>query len=306
MGFFEDAQETFDRGYSAAKGVVSGVAGERLGFVRDFVRLCSDGWSQGWHERNGGNASYRLTAEDLKAASSFFYDTPSSWVQLGISAPQMAREYLLVTGAGKYLRNVEQDPDNNIGIVQINDSGDAWRLVWGLRNNGRPTSELASHVLVHQVRKEATQGANRVLYHAHPSHVVALTTLKDADPRTFTRCLWKVLTESIIAFPEGLGALPWMVPGSIELAQATADQMRTYPACIWALHGVFSSGADCDEAFGRVQAIEKAAEIYLISRAAHTVVDGTTNLISDEELRQIADRYDLQVHEDFLDQPRHA
>ena len=24
-------------------------------FVNEFVRMCNDGWLQGWHERNGGN-----------------------------------------------------------------------------------------------------------------------------------------------------------------------------------------------------------------------------------------------------------
>ena len=60
MGFFDNAQEVLDRGVSAAKGAVSGVAVEQQAFVKGFARLCSEGSSQGWHESNGGNASYRL------------------------------------------------------------------------------------------------------------------------------------------------------------------------------------------------------------------------------------------------------
>ena len=29
-------------------------------FVRGFVKMADDGFQQGWHERNGGNLSYRL------------------------------------------------------------------------------------------------------------------------------------------------------------------------------------------------------------------------------------------------------
>lgn len=29
-------------------------------FVKGFIRMCDDGWNQGWHERNGGNLSYRV------------------------------------------------------------------------------------------------------------------------------------------------------------------------------------------------------------------------------------------------------
>ena len=29
--------------------------------VKGFMRMCNDGWLQGWHERNGGNLTYRMT-----------------------------------------------------------------------------------------------------------------------------------------------------------------------------------------------------------------------------------------------------
>ena len=29
-------------------------------FVQGFIRMANDGWEQGWHERNGGNLSYRV------------------------------------------------------------------------------------------------------------------------------------------------------------------------------------------------------------------------------------------------------
>ena len=29
--------------------------------VRGFIRMCTDGWEQGWHERNGGNLTYRMS-----------------------------------------------------------------------------------------------------------------------------------------------------------------------------------------------------------------------------------------------------
>ena len=59
MGFLEDMQETLDRGVSTARGAVSGVAVEQLGFVKSFVRTCHEGWLQGWHEANGGNDSQK-------------------------------------------------------------------------------------------------------------------------------------------------------------------------------------------------------------------------------------------------------
>ena len=33
-------------------------------FVQDFIKMANDGFLQGWHERNGGNLSYRLKPEE--------------------------------------------------------------------------------------------------------------------------------------------------------------------------------------------------------------------------------------------------
>ena len=29
--------------------------------VKGFMRMCNDGWLQGWHERNGGNLDRKST-----------------------------------------------------------------------------------------------------------------------------------------------------------------------------------------------------------------------------------------------------
>ena len=300
MGLFDSAQDVLDRGLTVARGAVSTVAGEQLGFARGFARMCQDGWEAGYHERNGGNASYRLFETDVSSARSFFYDSPSSWVGLGIQVPEMSGEYLLLTGSGKFLRNVASDPVSNTGIVEINTTGDAWRIVWGFRGNARPTSEIAAHVACHGVRKQVTRCASRVLYHAHPSSVVALTSIVKADARELTRLLWASHTESIIAFPGGVGAIPWMVPGSSELARASAAELAKYESCIWALHGVFASGDSFDSAFGLVSAIDKAASIYLSARAALGTAERPPYAIGDAQLRATAQAYGLSINESFL------
>ena len=43
-----------------------------ISFVRGFIRMCNDGWEQGWHERNGGNLSYRLKPEEVRGDPSVF------------------------------------------------------------------------------------------------------------------------------------------------------------------------------------------------------------------------------------------
>lgn len=300
MGFFDNAQEVLDRGVSVAKGAVSGVAGEQQGFVKGFVRLCNDGWDQGWHERNGGNVTYRLTPEDVTSCRSFFYDTPSSWVALGLTVGNLRGEYFLVTAAGAFMRNIALDPATNVGIVEINDAGDAWRIVWGFKGGGMPTSEFATHMAVQGARKATTNGTSRVLYHAHPVNTIALTFVLPLDARTFSRALWKSMTECIMVFPQGVGVVPWMVPGSPPVAEATANLMKTYDACIWAQHGLFCAGSDFDTTFGLMHTIEKAATIYAQARMMNGGHDDFAQTIPDVGLQAVADASGLSVNRAFL------
>ena len=163
--------------------------------VKGFIRMCNDGWLQGWHERNGGNLTYRMTEEDVAACRPFFDETPREWVNMGVQADNLAGEYFITTGSGKFFRNVEPDPIHSIGIVEINDKGDSWRIVWGLADGAKPTSEFPSHFMNHSVRKAATNGANRVIYHCHATNVIALTYILPLTDRDFTRALWQSATE---------------------------------------------------------------------------------------------------------------
>lgn len=110
------------------------------------------------------------------------------------------------------MHNVSASPIESIGIVEMNEAGSAYRVVWGLMNR-KPTSELPTHIMNHAIRMKATDGACRVIYHAHPNNIIAMTFVEPLDARTFSRALWKAMTECVVVFPEGVGVVPWMVPG---------------------------------------------------------------------------------------------
>ena len=301
MDILNSVQGAIDQGFTSVKGAVSGVAVENQRFMRGFVRLCSDGWLQGWHERNGGNLTYRMTEAEVEACRPFFYNTPSSWVSMGVQADNLRGAYFTTTGAGRYMRNVQLDPAYNVGIVEINDAGDSWRLVWGLKDGGKPTSELPSHFMNHSVRMLATGDACRVIYHAHPDNVIALTKVMPLDAREITRALWKAMTECIIVFPAGVGVVEWMVPGGADIARATSELMKTYDAAIWAQHGLFASGPDFDTTFGLMHTIEKAAKIHCQALMMNDCSSEFMNTITDDGLRAIARDFNLTVNEAFLD-----
>ncbi len=39
---------------------------ENAEFFKGFIRMADDGRQQGWHERNGGNLSYRIKPEEVE------------------------------------------------------------------------------------------------------------------------------------------------------------------------------------------------------------------------------------------------
>ena len=69
-------------------------------FAQGFIRMCDDGWEQGWHERNGGNLSYRMKKEEVEEAKGYFRDL-GEWRETGTKTPGLAGEYFMVTGSGK-------------------------------------------------------------------------------------------------------------------------------------------------------------------------------------------------------------
>lgn len=266
--------------------------------VKGFMRLCGDGWRQGWHERNGGNLTYRMRPEEVEETRPFFTAEPREWNHMDVSAENLAGEYFITTGSGKYFRNVEINPAESFGIVEINEAGDSWRIVWGLENGARPTSEFPTHFMNHSVRKRVTNGENRVIYHLHATNIIALTYVLPLTARDFSRALWQSATECAVVFPEGVGVVEWMVPGGAEIARATSKLMEKYQAAIWSMHGLFVSGPDFDTAFGLAHTIEKSAEVYVKVLSTGRPIRQT---ITDDALRAIGRDFGVTINEEFLD-----
>lgn len=230
-------------------------------FVQGFMRMADDGWQQGWHERNGGNLSYRIKAEEIESVKEDL-TSDGEWKEIGTCVPHLAGEYFLVTGSGKFFRNVLTNPEDSICIIEVDESGEKYRICWGLVNGGRPTSELPSHLMNLEVKKLQNE-KYRVVYHCHATNVIALTFVLPLKDEVFTRELWEMATECPVVFPDGVGVVEWMVPGGREIAVATSELMKKYDVAIWAHHGMFCAGEDFDLTFGLAHTVEKSAEILV-------------------------------------------
>ena len=264
-------------------------------FVKNFIRTANDGWEQGWHERNGGNLSYRIRLEEVEAVKEDF--EPKEWQPIGTTVPKLAKEYFIVTGSGKYFRNVIIKPEDSICIIELDEKGENYRIVWGLVNGGRPTSELPTHLMNHEVKMIATGGKHRVIYHAHPTNIIALTFVLPLEDKVFTRELWEMSTECPVIFPEGVGVVPWMVPGGRDIAVATSELMKKYYLAIWAHHGMFASGEDFDLTFGLMHTAEKSAEILV---KMLSMQPNKRQTITPDNFRDLAKDFNVTLPEEFL------
>lgn len=231
-------------------------------FVQGFIKMADDGYKQGWHERNGGNLSYRLKESEVESISARL-NAPGGWMPIGTSVPGLAGEFFMVTGTGKYFRNISVDPEVCVAIIELDDIGENYRIRWGLVEGGGPTSELPTHLMNHEVKKRVTGGRHRVIYHAHTTNAIALTFVLPLTDEVFTRELWEMATECPVVFPEGVGVIGWMVPGGRDIAIETSRLMEKYNVAIWAHHGMFCSGEDFDLTFGLMHTVEKSAEILI-------------------------------------------
>lgn len=265
-------------------------------FVQGFIKMADDGYHQGWHERNGGNLSYRIKPEEVESIKPRLQYT-DEWHPIGTDVPGLAGEYFLVTGTGKYFRNIIVDPEACIAIIELDDKGENYRIVWGLVEGGLPTSELPTHLMNHEVKKRVTDGRHRVIYHAHTTNIIALSFILPLTDEVFTRELWEMATECPVVFPDGVGVIGWMVPGGREIAVETSKLMEKYDVAIWAHHGMFCSGETFDLTFGLMHTVEKSAEILVKVMSMSPVKRQT---ITPDDFRKIEKGFNIKLPERFL------
>lgn len=262
-------------------------------YMVEMIRTVTNMYNHGWDERNGGNVSMLLDEADVAE----YLDTEIAIreIKTGFSAPQLDGKYFLVTGTGKYFKNVQYEPEVNLGIVRLTDGGETARLLWGFSDGGNFTSEFPAHMMSHAARM-SVDPENRIIMHCHPSNLLAMTYVHTLDEREFTRTLWRMSTECIVVFPEGVNVLPWMVCGTNEIGEATAEKMLTARLVVWAQHGIYGCGRTLDEAFGLIETAEKGAEIYM--KIAHLPI---LNTITDEDLHKLEERFGQKGREGYLD-----
>lgn len=232
-------------------------------FIREMAEITYHMWRLGWDERNGGNISYLLDEAEVVKYLGTGSVTERRKLPLAFPVKELAGRYFIVTGSGKYFKNVISDPEANLGVLRVAEGGDQVEVLWGLRDGAVPTSELPAHFMSH-IERLKVDPAHRIIMHCHATHALAMTFVHEQEEKKLTKTLWEMCTECLVVFPDGIGIVPWMVPGSPDIGRATAAKMREHRVVVWPQHGIFGTGTTMDEAFGLIETVEKAAQIYML------------------------------------------
>ena len=80
----------------------------------EMIRTTTNMYDHGWDERNGGNVSLLLEESQV---SDYVDSAVLREISTGFSCPALDGRYFLVTGTGKYFKNVQYAPAVNLGLV---------------------------------------------------------------------------------------------------------------------------------------------------------------------------------------------
>ncbi len=242
-------------------------------------------WQKGWAERNGGNITVNITDfvdEEIRRLPAL-----CGAISTGVCLPLLKGCYFFCKGTNKRMRDLARHPMQNGSIIRITDSGESYEII--ADEPVKPTSELPSHLSVHNYFREIGS-PYRASLHTHPIELVAMSHHKPfLEKDVLTNLLWSMIPETKAFCPKGLGIVPYKLPGSVELAEATIRELDDYDVVMWEKHGVFAVGNDIMEAFDQVDVLTKSAQIYVNARNMGFEPDGMTA----EQMREMSVAFHL-------------
>jgi rhamnulose-1-phosphate aldolase len=254
-----------------------GTAGERLGAIN-----ASEGAA--------GNISI-CVGYPLEVRRRFPISAP---LELPLPAPALAGHMIIVTGSGRRLRDIQREPTANLAAITIDADGRSASLHTAPgRLFERPTSEFNSHLAVHNDQVARTGTNFHALIHAQPPHLTYLSHIPAyRDHAYLNQRLMRWEPETIVNLPEGIGVLPYRLPGSPAMMEANLTGLREYRVVLWSKHGVMArSDISVTRAADRIEYAETAALYEYMDLCNGSRGEGLTAA----ELREVVAAFGVQT-----------
>lgn len=216
-----------------------------------------------------------------------------SQITLPQPVPDLAGAILIVSGSGRRLREILEAPLANLACVVVEEGGHTGQLYTApQRRFERVTSEFNSHLAVHADQMRLTGTNFHAVIHAQPLHLTYLSHIpRYQDAAFLNKRLLRWQPETIINLPEGIGWVPFHIPGSAALMEASTACLRRHRVVIWSKHGVIArSDVSVKRAADRIEYAETAAKYEYLNLCAGEPASGLTP----EEISALCAAFNVQ------------
>ena len=126
-----------------------------------------------------------------------------------------------------------------------------------LMEGDKPTKEANLHLRILRERPDIN-----VVFHLHGPHIIAASTMFEPGPSTLP-----ALTPGFVYYAYPLSMLPFMVPGTGDLAKAVTKALsgKGSYAVLLKNHGLVTVGKSFEEALNIAEEIDEAARVYVLT-----------------------------------------
>lgn len=207
--------------------------------------------------------------------------------------PELAGASFLVSGSGRRLREIIDLPTASIAFIVVDEGGRTGKLYTSYhRRFERVTSEFNSHLAVHYDQILSSGTNFHAVIHAQPPYLTYFSHIRSYwDETRLNLRLLRWQPETIVQLPEGIGIIPFHLPGSSALMAATVESLRMHRIVIWAKHGVVArSDISVKRAADRVEYAETAARYEYLNLNAGEPAEG----LLPEEIRAICAAFNVK------------
>lgn len=253
--------------------------------VHNVAEVAGYLWQKGWAERNGGNITINITElidDEVRALPAI-----GGVTQIGTVLPHLKGAYFYCKGTNKRMRDLARWPMENGSVIRILDDCASYEII--ADELVQPTSELPSHLSMHNYLLGI--GSNyRAALHTHPIDLIAMTHHQPfLEKDVLTNLLWSMIPETKAFCPRGLGIIPYKLPSSFELANATVKELEDYDVVMWEKHGACSVAENILAAFDQLDVLSKSAQIYMTAKNMGFEPDG----MSQEQMKEMTIAFNL-------------
>ncbi len=207
-------------------------------------------------------------------------------LELPQPVPELAGSTIIVTGSGTRLRDILDHPTANLACLVVNRGGLTAQMHKAHDCQfERITSEFNSHLAVHYDQLRSSDLKFQALIHVQPLYLTYLSHIsRYQDWKYLNTHLLRWQPETILNLSEGIGLIPFTVPGSAKLMEENVSAMQKHRVVVWLKHGVIArSNQSLEHAVDLIEYAETAAHYEYLNLSNAEMASG----LSSTEIREI-------------------